>query len=66
MEQLCGMWLLGFLCGHLYIIILDLSVYPIIRKWRRECNYDCNKCKVFDCDRHDCLKQKLKEKNNKI
>lgn len=61
MEKLCGMWVLSFIWGYLYSIILDISVYPIKRKWRRQCNYDCSKCKVWDCERHDCLNQKRKE-----
>ncbi len=65
MDKLCGMWFLGFIWGYIYSIVLDIAVYPIKRKWRRQCDYDCNKCKVWDCDRHDCLQQKLKEKNNK-
>jgi hypothetical protein len=52
----------AFLLGLILKSGIDLIRYYICelirRKWRKECNFDCSNCKVFDCDRHDCLAQK--------
>ena len=60
-------FMIGFIFGYLYDSLSYLIVIPTKRKWRRECNYDCSKCKVFDCERFDCMRQMKKDKkNNKI
>lgn len=52
----------AFLLGLILKSGIDLIRYCfcefIRRKWRKECNFDCSNCKVWDCDRHDCLAQK--------
>lgn len=53
--------IIGFLIGTLCDYFSNLSVERIKRRWRRQCNYDCSKCKVWDCDRFYCLEQKEKE-----
>ena len=48
-------------------LIIDLIVEPIRKKWRKECNYDCSKCKVWDCDKHLCdHKRKKEEEKRKV
>lgn len=39
----------GFILGNLISLIGDLLCEPIRNKWRKDCNYDCSKCKVWDC-----------------
>lgn len=53
--------LIGFILAIIFEWFNNLSVEPIKRKWRRQCNYDCFKCKVWNCDRFYCLAQKEKE-----
>lgn len=52
----------AFLLGLILKSGIDLIRYCLCelirRKWRKECNFDCSNCKVWDCDRHDCLAQK--------
>ena len=57
-------FMIGFLLGMFNDFLCYLTVIPIKRKWRRECNYDCSKCKVFDCERFDCMRQMKKDKKN--
>lgn len=57
-------FMLGFLLGMFNDLLCYLSTIPIKRKWRRECNYNCSKCRVWDCERHDCIRIKEKEKKN--
>lgn len=53
--------LIGFFIGTLFDCFSNLSVEPIRRRWRKKCNYDCSKCKVWDCGRHLCIEEKEKE-----
>lgn len=52
----------AFLLGIFLKSGIDLISYylcePTRNKLRKECNFDCSNCKVWDCDRHDCLAQK--------
>ena len=59
---------IAFMIGAIFEYICSLSVEPIRRKWRRQCNYDCTKCKVWDCDRYRCVSQEKRDlkKRNKI
>lgn len=62
---------IGVLIGLTIDFISNLLVEPIRRKWRKQCNYDCTKCKVWDCGMHDmhcCIAQQNRElkKRNKI
>lgn len=57
-------FMIGFAFGCLYNFLCYLIAIPTKRKWRRECNYDCSKCKVFDCERFDCVRQMKKDKKN--
>lgn len=49
-----------FLAGMIFSILMDIIVEPIRRKWRKECNFECKNCKVFDCSKFDCDRQKEK------
>ena len=40
--------------------LCDLVIDPIIMKWKRHCNFKCDKCKVWDCDKKVCDFKKLK------
>lgn len=51
---------IGGLVGFLFIILCDLSCEPIRNKWRKDCNYDCSKCKVWDCQKKKCDLKKSK------
>ena len=53
--------LIGFVLGIIFDWFNWFSVEPIRKKWRKQCNYDCSKCKVWDCERFLCLAQKEKE-----
>ena len=53
---------LSFVLGMLYTCLLDLIVQPIRIKCRKQANYDCSKCKVWDCPRKRCIY--LKEKKD--
>lgn len=57
-------FMIGFLLGMFNDFLCYLIVIPTKRKWRRECNYDCSKCKVFDCERFACMRQMKKDKKN--
>ena len=57
-------FMIGFAFGCLYDFLSYLIVIPIKKKWRRECNYDCSKCRVWDCERFDCIRQMEKDKKN--
>lgn len=49
---------IGVLIGLTIDFISNLLVEPIRRKWRKQCNYDCTKCKVWDCSKHCCIANK--------
>ena len=49
--------LVFFLIGILYSILLDLIVEPTRIRWRKQVNYDCKKCKVWDCPAKKCIKK---------
>lgn len=49
-----------FMFGVLFKDLLDLVVEPIRNKWRKDCKFDCSKCKVWDCSKKDCLRYKEK------
>ena len=55
--------IISFALGMIYDLILFASVEPIRKKWRKECNYNCKNCKVWDCQYHKCkyLKDKLND-----
>lgn len=57
-----------FIIGYLLGMFTDLCWYltniPSKRKWRRECNYNCSKCRVWYCDKFDCMRQMKKDKKN--
>ena len=52
---------LVFIAGAFFDWLCNIMVEPIRRRDRRKCNYDCSKCKVWDCDRHLCNEQKIKD-----
>lgn len=49
-----------FILGMIFDYLCNLSVEPIRRKWRKECNFHCSMCKVWDCPVHECRKQREK------
>lgn len=51
----------SFILGYLFSWIEDFSVYGIRRNWQKQCNYDCSKCKCWDCQYHICQENKKKE-----
>ena len=53
--------MIGFIIGFAFDCFNNLMVEPMRRRWRKECNYDCSRCKVWDCSRHLCIEQKEKE-----
>lgn len=53
--------LIGFFIGSAFDCFCNLMVEPIRRRWRKKCNYNCFNCRVWDCGRHLCLKQKKKD-----
>lgn len=53
--------ILAFIAGAAFECFNNLMVEPIRRRDRRKCNYDCSKCKVWDCDKHLCDEQKKKD-----
>ena len=57
-------FMFGFISCSLYNFLCYLILIPIKKKWRRECNYDCSKCRVWDCERFDCIRQMEKDKKN--
>lgn len=54
------MYFICFIVGVIFNAICDLVVEPTRRQWRKECNFDCSKCKVWDCSRKRCLNYKKK------
>lgn len=53
--------LIGFFIGSAFDCFSNLMVEPIRRRWRKQCQYNCSKCKVWDCGRHICSEQKYKD-----
>lgn len=49
--------LVFFLNGIFFSILLDLIVEPIRIRWRMQANFDCKKCKVWDCPAKKCIKK---------
>lgn len=58
MSDKFKMLYVGFALGFCFDLINYYLCEPIRRKWRKECNFDCSNCKVWDCNRLDCLSQK--------
>jgi hypothetical protein len=54
------MYMIYFMFGVLFNYLLVLVVEPIRNKWRRDCKFDCSKCKVWDCDKKVCDYKKQK------
>lgn len=54
------MYMIYFMFGVLFNYLLYLVVEPIRNKWRRDCKFDCSKCKVWDCDKKVCDYKKQK------
>lgn len=52
--------LIGFIYGSLLSLMCDLLCEPIRNKWRRDCKFDCSKCKVWDCQKNVCDSKKRK------
>lgn len=59
--------ILAFIAGAAFNCFSNFMVEPMRKRIRRKCNYDCSKCRVWDCDRHLCNEQKEKDiKKGKI
>lgn len=41
---------------HIFLAIYYVN--QLEKKWRKECNFDCSKCKVWDCNVFNCEKYK--------
>lgn len=54
-------FLIGFIIGFSADIIGSLLTIPIKKKWKKDCNYNCSKCKVWDCEMKDCMRRKKDE-----
>jgi len=52
--------LIYFILGMIFESFCNLLVEPIRNKWRKECNYHCSMCKVWDCPVHMCRKKKTR------
>ena len=52
-----------FFVGILFSLLLDLIVEPTRIRWRKDANYDCSNCKVWDCPVHRCRKKRGKLEN---
>ena len=57
--------ILGFLIVIFIFMISEIAVVRLRRKWAKQCNYDCSKCKVWDCQRHICLEDIKKGSDKK-
>lgn len=40
------------------ILLYDLWYIWYCSKQSKKCNYDCSKCKIWDCPNHECLKHR--------
>jgi len=45
-------------------LISDLLITKYRKYLAKKCNYDCSKCKVWDCQQHSCLECIKKEEGN--
>lgn len=54
------MYMIYFMFGVLFKDLLDLVLEPIRNKLRRDCKFDCSKCKVWDCYKKECFINKQK------
>lgn len=52
--------LIAFFIGIIFESFNWWSCEPIRRRWRRQCNFNCENCRVWDCDKHLCDEQKRK------
>lgn len=43
------------------MIINDLIMLHFKRKDAKKCNYDCSKCKVYDCMSKECNKKRVEQ-----
>ncbi len=57
-------YFLFFIGGFAYSYFLDFSIELTRKKWRKEANYKCNNCKVWDCPVHYCRKKGEKNEKN--
>ena len=48
------LFLVAFLLVTLMYFIDFILVEPIRIKWRKDCNFDCLKCKCWDCQKKRC------------
>lgn len=53
---------IGFMIGILFIIFNYFIEELFKSKWRKQCNYNCDKCKVWDCQYHLCHSRILKKR----
>lgn len=50
-EFICALIIFG-----VFDLIRDLIDNYIVKKQSRKCDYDCLKCKIWDCPGKECLK----------
>lgn len=52
--------MIGFLIGYFFDLLQYYSTLPIRNHWKKQCGYNCDKCKVWDCEYHVCRYKKEK------
>ena len=57
--------LAAFILGMIYEYFNWLLCEPIRKRWRKQCNFNCENCRVWDCDKHLCDEQKRKDQKRK-
>lgn len=59
---MCCNVIFGLIIGYLFGFIFDFICEPIRNKWRKDCNYNCKVCKVWDCQKKVCDYKKERKK----
>lgn len=54
---------LNFFLGFITCFLIELPAELCRIYYRKKCNYNCDKCKVFDCPYLHCQYLKNKKKN---
>ena len=62
---MCCNVIFGVIIGYLLGFIFDLICEPIRSKWRKDCNYNCKVCKVWDCQKKVCDYKKERNINDR-
>lgn len=57
---------LNFLITYIAIGICELSLISLKRRNAKKCNYDCEKCKNWDCMAYEFNKKRHQTADNKL